>query len=51
MSTRQALFNGSGVHQFVAHGVAEPGAKMVGVAHSSADPSLGVVVNNTLAVL
>jgi hypothetical protein len=36
---RIPLFCGSGVHQFVAHGVAKPEAKIVGVAHSSADPS------------
>jgi hypothetical protein len=34
------MFNVSGVHQSFAHGVAKPGAKIVGVAHSSTDPSL-----------
>jgi hypothetical protein len=43
-------FSGSGVHQCVTHGVTKPRAKMVGVAHSIADPFLGVVVNSKLAL-
>jgi hypothetical protein len=45
--SRIPLFSGSGVHQSLAHGVFKPGAEMVGVAHSSADPSMGVVISST----
>jgi hypothetical protein len=45
------LFSEPGVHQYVAHKMAKPGAKIAGVAHSRADQSLGVVACGTQVVL